>query len=90
MDASYPGIFRRSWGVLMMQPSTVTDLNFNAAKCIQEASHFGYTEYTNICNHTSTIVIWGGVDWFAFVALGALALAILTLIIGLGIQMIRY
>lgn len=67
----------------MLQPDTVHDINFNAAKCIQEATHFGYTEYTNICNHTSSIVKWGGVDWV--LCIGGLALGAVLLIAMFGL-----
>lgn len=38
-------------------------INANFAQCIKYADHFGYTEYTNICNGAQHIVRWGGMDW---------------------------
>lgn len=43
-------------------------LNFNAAKCIQEADSIGHTTYTNICNGAVHVVQWGSLDWLEFLA----------------------
>lgn len=46
-----------------MNPDQTINLNQNAAQCIQTASSFGHTAYTNICNGQVHIVEWGGIDW---------------------------
>ena len=46
-----------------MNQTVPTDLNFNAAQCIQSANYFGHTDYTNVCSGAVHVVNWGGLDW---------------------------
>ncbi len=55
----------------------------NSSRCIQEAAHFGYTTYVNICSGISTNVAWGGVDWCGFAFIGLLAVLLLAGVIAL-------
>lgn len=61
-------------------PDKNVNLALNSTECLRSASSFGYTEITNICTGTKTVIGWGGVDWaVAFVGFG-LAFAILWLL----------
>lgn len=42
---------------------TTETINLNAAECIRERLHFGYTEYHNICSGAVTSLDWTVIDW---------------------------
>lgn len=47
--------------------------------CVAQTLHWGWTEYTNICNGQFASILWGGVDWaIAAATFVALALAGVT------------
>ena len=53
------------------------------ADCIKQSSYFGENIYYNICNGTSHIVPWGGVDW-AFLWAPVLAIIIIGICVYLS------
>lgn len=54
------------------------DINQNIAACIEHTNNFGSTVAHNICNGTTQVVPWGGVDWMACVGgVGLLAMCLL-------------
>jgi hypothetical protein len=61
------------------------DINQNIAQCIQHTNNFGSTVLHNICNGTTQVVPWGGVDWLALAG-GASFLAMCLLLFGAMIR----
>ena len=45
-------------------------------QCLKSINHFGSTTYQNICNGQSSVVAWGGLDWFGAVFLVVSGIAI--------------
>ena len=47
-------------------------------QCLKEISNFGATTYQNICTGESTVVVWGGADWFGGVVITIFLLAFIV------------
>lgn len=54
-------------------------------ECLKAVSNFGSTTYQNVCNGVVSSVPWGGVDWFMFIILGVIGIAILVLFIKIAL-----
>ena len=67
--------------------TTEVNVNQNYAECIKSISHWGSTEYVNICQHATSIVEWGSVDYalacVGFAILGTFALMILGFVVAM-------
>lgn len=59
------------------------NINHDYSSCIQTASHFGYTDYVNICTGVTNIVPWGGADWTVAILLSLGGVGIISLIFAL-------
>lgn len=75
-------------GSVMQVPNEIT-INTNAAQCIKERIHWGYTTYFNICSNTQTNVQWGFVDYAEIVVVGVIGIVVVFLLIGLVTAMTR-
>lgn len=60
----------------------MTDVNANIAECVKSASHFGYTQYVNVCSGAITDVPWGGVDWLVLCGVSTMLVLFVVLIVG--------
>jgi hypothetical protein len=49
-------------------------------QCLKSVSHFGRTEYINICTEKISVVPWGNADWFGIVTLCVIGIGIVVLI----------
>jgi hypothetical protein len=49
--------------------------------CLKEVSNIGSTVYQNICTGTSSIVIWGGLDWVAGIILVLIGITVCGIIV---------
>lgn len=58
----------------------MNSVNWVANVCIQQAQHFGYTKFYNVCNGVGDwiTVPWGAVDWTKFAVMGGFTLAIVA------------
>ena len=57
------------------------DVNLNSAECIKNATYFGHTTYTNICNGNVNIVEWGSADWVLAILMTTFGVAVVLLTI---------
>lgn len=65
------------------------DTNLNIAECIKQTSNFGSTVVHNICNGTTQVVPWGGLDWLVMFGAVLFISAFIFLIAGFGIVVWR-
>lgn len=73
----------------MSTTDQTVNFNHDYSQCIQSASHFGWTQYMNICDGSSHVVRWGGVDWTLCIGGLAFAVVMIGLFSAFGIMIVR-
>lgn len=67
----------------------MTDVNLNAAECVQQASNFTGATYTNICTGVKTFVPYGSLDMAAMWFLLSLGVAVIVILVVFIVMMAR-
>lgn len=57
-----------------MTETETTRIALDQSACIRSQSNIGETVFHNLCEGTTSVVPWGGVDWFAAIAVAGLLL----------------
>lgn len=69
--------------------ATGYDVNLNAAQCIKEVDHLGYTSVHNICTGAVVDLPWGVDGWMAAVAISLLVIGMALVVFGLPYMVYR-
>ena len=67
------------------------NLNIDAKtleQCLKSVTHFGSTEYINICTEKISVVPWGGADWLGGIGVCLLAAFVIGMVGSFAIRII--